>query len=123
MTVATEPALAAADPQRDIPDAPIYRLSVAQYHAMAEAGILTAEDRVELLQGWLVAKMSKNPPHVLASTLIRRARLGASPSGGAPGFPHEYRKMEPWKNGERPQGHATGPVAWSASCPPSTASR
>jgi hypothetical protein len=63
MTVATEPTVTAADPQHDIPDVPIYRLSTAQYHAMAKAGILTADDRVELLQGWLVAKMSKNPPH------------------------------------------------------------
>lgn len=81
MTVAAKPIVTVADPQHDIPDVPIYRLSVAQYHAMAEAGIVTEDDRVELLQGWLVAKMSKNPPHVLASTLIRQALEALLPSG------------------------------------------
>jgi Uma2 family endonuclease len=40
---------------------PIYRLSVAQYLQMARAGILTEEDRVELLEGVLVTKMGKEP--------------------------------------------------------------
>jgi Uma2 family endonuclease len=73
MSVATEPTITAADPQHDIPDVPIYRLSVAEYHAMAKAGILTADDRVELLEGWLVAKMSKNPAHCLVMGLIQDA--------------------------------------------------
>jgi Uma2 family endonuclease len=55
-----------------VPDVPIYRLSVAQYHAMAEAGILTEDDRVELLEGWLVQKMTKHPPHILATLFVRR---------------------------------------------------
>ena len=37
----------------------IWRLSVDQYHAMIQAGILTEDDPVELLEGWLVTKMSK----------------------------------------------------------------
>jgi hypothetical protein len=73
MSVATEPTVAAAEAQHDIPDVPIYRLSVAQYHAMAEAGILTADDSVELLEGWLVAKISKNPAHCLVMGLIQDA--------------------------------------------------
>jgi Uma2 family endonuclease len=55
-----------------IPDVPIHRLTVAQYLAMTEAGILTDEDRVELLEGWLVAKMSKNPPHASVTRRLRR---------------------------------------------------
>lgn len=43
------------------------RLSVDQYHAMVESGILTEDDAVELLEGWLVAKMAKNPPHCLTT--------------------------------------------------------
>src|SRR5438067_1719317 len=34
----------------------LYRLSVDQYHAMAEACILGEDDPVELLEGWLVCK-------------------------------------------------------------------
>ncbi|HEX8202348.1 MAG TPA: hypothetical protein VF590_17855, partial [Isosphaeraceae bacterium] len=43
---------------------PIYRLSVPQYLDMVRAGILTEDDRVELLEGVLVTKMGKNPPHI-----------------------------------------------------------
>jgi Uma2 family endonuclease len=50
----------------------IWRLSVDQYHAMIHAGILTDDDPVELLEGWLVAKMPKNPPHRAVTRLIRQ---------------------------------------------------
>jgi Uma2 family endonuclease len=51
----------------DIPTLPIYRLSVGQYHAMLEAGILLSGDPIELLEGWLVLKMGKNSPHTIAT--------------------------------------------------------
>jgi Uma2 family endonuclease len=47
-----------------VPDYPIFRLTVEQYHAMIKAGILTDDDPVELLEGWLVTKMPQNPPHL-----------------------------------------------------------
>jgi Uma2 family endonuclease len=53
-----------------VPDVPIYRLTVQQYQAMSDAGILTEDDSVELLEGWLVAKMSKSPPHVVSRGLM-----------------------------------------------------
>src|SRR5438105_9467158 len=55
-----------------VPTEPIFRLSVDQYHAMIHAGILTDDDPVELLEGWLVAKMPKNPPHRAVTRLIRQ---------------------------------------------------
>lgn len=48
-----------------VPDEAIWRLTVEQYHHMIQAGILTEDDPVELLEGWLVTKMSKNPHTVL----------------------------------------------------------
>lgn len=45
---------------------PLFRLSVAQYHELADARILTEDDPVELLEGVLVQKMTKNPPHSVA---------------------------------------------------------
>ncbi len=45
------------------PPDPARPLSLDQYHRMIRAGILTEEDPVELLEGRLVRKMSKNPPH------------------------------------------------------------
>jgi Uma2 family endonuclease len=59
----------------------IWSLTVDQYHAMIEAGILTDDDPVELLSGWLVAKMPKNPRHRLATGLIREALERLVPDG------------------------------------------
>lgn len=56
-----------------VPTDPIWRLSVEQYHQMIESGILTDDDPVELLEGWLVTKMPKNPPHRLSTQLTREA--------------------------------------------------
>jgi len=39
------------------------RFSVAEYHRLIELGILTEDDNLELLDGYLVHKMSRNPPH------------------------------------------------------------
>jgi len=64
-----------------IPDVPIWRLSVAQYHQMIEAGIFTDDDPVELLEGWLVTKMTKNPPHILSTLLTSKALAEILPSG------------------------------------------
>ena len=44
----------------------LYRLSVEQYGRMIELGILGKPDRVVLLEGLLVARMTKYPPHTLA---------------------------------------------------------
>jgi Uma2 family endonuclease len=39
------------------------RFSVSEYHRLIELGILTEDDNLELLDGYLVHKMSRNPPH------------------------------------------------------------
>lgn len=59
----------------------IWRLRVEQYHAMIRAGILTADDPVELLEGWLVYKMPKNPPHRVATRLAQTALERILPAG------------------------------------------
>ena len=56
-----------------VPSDPIWRFSVREYHDMIRAGILGEDDPVELLDGWLVTKMTKNPPHCVATYLVRRA--------------------------------------------------
>ncbi len=53
----------AQEPKVAVEPLPLYRLSVEQYHRMAEQGILTQEDRVELIDGYLVKKMTINPAH------------------------------------------------------------
>jgi Uma2 family endonuclease len=64
-----------------VPDYPIFRLTVEQYHDMVDAGILTEDDPVELLEGWLVTKMPKNPRHTLSTQLTREALARVAPSG------------------------------------------
>lgn len=59
---------------------PLRRLTVAQYRAMAAAGILTPEDRIELLDGLLVEKMTKNPPHRIATARAARALARVVPA-------------------------------------------
>jgi Uma2 family endonuclease len=59
----------------------LYRLSVDQYHRMAEAGILGEDDPVELLEGLLVTKMTKNPPHIIATELLQQALTRVVPAG------------------------------------------
>ena len=45
------------------PPLPLHRFTVEQYHRLAETGVLTADDRVELLEGWIVEKMIQRPLH------------------------------------------------------------
>lgn len=47
------------------------RFSVAEYHKLIEIGILTEDDNLELLEGYLVHKMSRNPPHDATLQLIQ----------------------------------------------------
>lgn len=44
-------------------DASMARFSLARYQRMIETGILTSEDKVELLENYVVLKMPRNPPH------------------------------------------------------------
>jgi Uma2 family endonuclease len=56
-----------------------YRFTVKQYHRLIETGILTDNDRVELLEGWIVDKMPHNPPHNISITRINRRLLPLLP--------------------------------------------
>jgi Uma2 family endonuclease len=39
------------------------RFTVAEYHRLIELGVLTEDDNLELIEGYLVLKMSRKPPH------------------------------------------------------------
>lgn len=62
-------------------DLVLWRMSVKQYHAIARAGIIDEDERVELLEGLLVDKMSKNPPHSVATQLVIIALARLLPGG------------------------------------------
>ena len=65
----TSPATLAATPAAAPTSSELYRFTIDQYERMAEAGILTEDDRVELINGYVVTKMPKGPEHVWASKL------------------------------------------------------
>jgi Uma2 family endonuclease len=60
---------------------PLYRLTVEQYEAMVESGAFKASDRLHLINGYLVAKMTQNPPHVVADELCGGVLMRLIPPG------------------------------------------
>lgn len=60
---------------------PIWRLSVNQYHSMIANGILEEDAQLELLEGLLIGKMTKNPRHRVSTKLLRQALEKIIPTG------------------------------------------
>src|SRR5437868_6160942 len=56
----------------------VYRMTVDEYERIADADILD-DDRVELIDGYLVRKMPKKPPHVWAVDAILEALRATLP--------------------------------------------
>jgi Uma2 family endonuclease len=81
MTLLIEPAAPPVQPAEEVTLDQLHRLSVAHYHAMIAAGILGDGDPVELLEGVLVRKMPKNPPHRIAMLLVKDALTALLPPG------------------------------------------
>jgi hypothetical protein len=50
--------------------------SVDDYHQMIAGGVLTEDDPIELLEGWLVAKMPGTQPHDIALEMVVEALAG-----------------------------------------------
>jgi Uma2 family endonuclease len=63
------------------PPMPVCRLSVDTYEEMIRAGIITREWRIELLDGWMVPKMTQNQPHIIATELVRNVVQENLPPG------------------------------------------
>ncbi len=57
------------------------RFSVNQYHRLIRAGVLREHDRVQLLEGSIVAKMTHKPPHDVAVDLTQTAIAPRLPAG------------------------------------------
>ncbi len=80
MSVAT-PICLTSDERAAVPPEMIWRLSLDQFHQMVQKGILTENDPVELLDGWLVYKMPTNPQHATSTELTREAIERNLPEG------------------------------------------
>jgi Uma2 family endonuclease len=58
-----------------------YRFTVAQFSQMRRDGTIGPQERVELIDGLVVTKVSKNPPHILVGKLLFSALQGIIPAG------------------------------------------
>jgi Uma2 family endonuclease len=57
------------------------RVSVAEYHRLIEEGALDEDDRVELLDGWIIAEMTHKPLHdgiiqIVSERLVKTLPVG-----------------------------------------------
>jgi len=60
---------------------PVRRFTVAEYRQLGTIGVLTEDDRVELLEGWIVPKMNHNPAHDGTIDLLEDALRSHLPDG------------------------------------------
>src|SRR5436190_19731240 len=75
----TEPMTSPGKPEW-IPS-PLYRMTLEKYEAMVASGVFTKRDRFHLINGFLVAKMTQNPPHCTADELCGKALDRTIPPG------------------------------------------
>ncbi len=83
MSAATSapPKLSRRVPATFTADACLKRFTTDQYDRMAETGVLGPDDRVELLDNYVVLKMAKNEPHEYGLDLVREALTPVKPAG------------------------------------------
>ena len=44
----------------------VRKFTVTEYHKLIDEGFFAANEKFELVEGWIVNKMSRNPPHDVA---------------------------------------------------------
>jgi Uma2 family endonuclease len=59
----------------------VHRFTVDEYHRLIQMGILTEDTPVELLEGYLVATMPRNPPHDSTIQKLNRIFARSVPEG------------------------------------------
>lgn len=79
--MATIPATTEQPLSAAVPTLPVYRFRVSQYLGMIRDGLIGEDDKVELLGGWLIPKMTKNQPHSIASGRLNEALIRHLPAG------------------------------------------
>jgi Uma2 family endonuclease len=65
----------------DLPPVPVRRFTVDEYLRMVTANVFDGDDRHELLAGWVVSKMTRNPPHEVGIALADEALRALLPAG------------------------------------------
>jgi Uma2 family endonuclease len=57
------------------------RFTVEEYHRLTQGGYLEEDDPIELLEGYVVLKMARNPPHDGTIDLVHEALAALLPAG------------------------------------------
>jgi len=60
---------------------PLFRMTLERYEQMVASGAFTEHDRVHLINGFLVAKMTQGDPHCVSDDLCRNAIASVLPHG------------------------------------------
>ncbi len=58
------------------------RITVEEYHRIVDAGVFGPDPKIELLEGVIVEKMTKKPPHIIATDLLDDLLHHLVPRGG-----------------------------------------
>ena len=79
------------------PALPVRRFTVEEYHRLGESGVLKPDDRVELLEGWIIEKMNHRPAHGYAVGTLNQWLVTRLPDGwiGRCQLPITLSKSEP----------------------------
>jgi Uma2 family endonuclease len=59
----------------------LYRMSMEKYEAMVQSGVFTKRDRLQLVEGLLVAIKTENPPHATSCELCSETLKRVLPPG------------------------------------------
>lgn len=62
-----------------MPPFPVARFTLDEYHRIIALGGLTEDDNIELIEGWLVKKMSRNTPHDVCLQKLTKCIFGLLP--------------------------------------------
>jgi Uma2 family endonuclease len=81
MTTVTKPRRANRARFKPPASFPLRRWTVEQYHELIDKDILTADDKVELLDGWIVEKMPQKPPHASSTQRLQGTLYRVIPTG------------------------------------------
>ena len=68
-----DPLAVAPTAEPGAPPFPVRLFTVEEYYRLLEAGFFDEDYRFELLEGWIVPQMTKNPPHDVALELAGEA--------------------------------------------------
>jgi Uma2 family endonuclease len=61
--IAMSAVITPAESSAEAPPFPVHRFTVEDYHRLVETGLLDEDARVELIEGWIVPKMTHSPLH------------------------------------------------------------